>query len=101
MGDFLGRPYAFVGLERTGGIAVYDVTTPTAPVFQSDVNPRDFAAEYAVPDEPGDLAAAGDVGPEGLTFVPFLLSPTFRPLLIVSNEVSGTTTIDNVRWSHN
>lgn len=100
VGDYLGRTYAFIGLERIGGIVVYDVTQPTGPVFQSYVNPRDFAAAYAVPDDPGDLGAAGDVGPEGLTFVPFLLSPTFRPLLIVSSEVSGTTTIYEVRWSH-
>jgi hypothetical protein len=35
----------------------------------------------------------GDLGPEGLTFVPAEQSPTRKALLIVSNEVSSTTTI--------
>jgi hypothetical protein len=39
----------------------------------------------------------GDLGPEGITFVPAAQSPTGEPLLIVSNEVSSTTTIWEVR----
>ena len=35
----------------------------------------------------------GDLGPEGLTFVPASSSPTGEALLIVSNEVSSTTTV--------
>ncbi len=34
VGKIDGRQYAFVALERIGGIMVYDVTDPTAPVFQ-------------------------------------------------------------------
>ena len=33
------------------------------------------------------------LGPEGLTFVPWWQSPNWLPLLIVGNEVSGTTTV--------
>ena len=29
VGTIDGRSYVFVGLERTGGIAAYDITTPT------------------------------------------------------------------------
>jgi hypothetical protein len=39
----------------------------------------------------------GDLGPEGLTFVPAKRSPTGKALLIVSNEVSSTTTIWQVQ----
>jgi hypothetical protein len=35
----------------------------------------------------------GDLGPEGLTFVTASRSPTGKALLIVSNEVSSTTTV--------
>jgi hypothetical protein len=91
VGKHLGRTYAFVGLERFSGIAVYDVSDPEAPVFETFVNPRDFNQPVSIGGVPNP--AAGDLGPEGLTYVPFWQSPTSQPLLIVSNEVSGTTTI--------
>ena len=37
----------------------------------------------------GDLANAGDLGPEGLTFIP----SKNGPMAAVANEVSGTTTL--------
>ena len=82
-----GRTIAFLGLERIGGIMIYDVTDPTAPVFIEYVNRRDFAAA---------TEAAGDLAPEGIAFVPADVSPTGAPLLIVANEFSGTTTVYEV-----
>ena len=80
---FGAKVMAFIGLERVGGVAVYDVTLPTAPVFVTYANTR--------------VGATGDLGPEGITFVPANRSPNKEPLLIVGNEVSGTTTIFQVR----
>lgn len=37
--------------------------------------------------------AAGDLGPEGIAFIPADQSPIRKPLLAVGNEVSGTTTL--------
>jgi hypothetical protein len=93
LGEHLGHTYAFIGLERAGGIVVYDVTNPASPRFETYVNPRNFSAEYELPEEPGDISVAGDVGPEGLAFIPFFLSPNGRALLVAANEVSGTTTV--------
>lgn len=89
VGKVQGRWFAFVGLERIGGIVVFDITDPQTPRFVEYVNNRDFA---------GDAAAgtAGDLGPEGIDFVPGDDSPTGRPLLVVGNEVSGTTTVYQV-----
>ena len=87
VGRIDGRTYAFVGLERIGGMAVFDVTTPTSPAFVEYVNSRDFAL-------PSD-DAANDSGPEVLSFVPASESSTGRPLVIMSNEISGSVTI----WS--
>ena len=95
LGKLHGRTYAFVGLERLSGVVAYDVTDPEAPAFKTYVNPRDFNQPVSIAGAPNP--AAGDLGPEGLTFIPAWQSPTFRPLLVVSNEVSGTTTVYEVR----
>jgi hypothetical protein len=81
--------YAFIGLERIGGVMVYDVTDPTAPVFVSYTNPRDFSGD-------AEAGTAGDLGPEGLLFIPAETSPTGDALLVVANEISGTTTIYSI-----
>jgi len=84
VGEVDGRTYAFIGLERMGGIMVYDVSEPTAPRFIEYVNSTDFTAP---------AEEAGMIGPEGLKFVAAADSPTGTPLLLVAAEVSGDTTI--------
>ena len=92
LGKVNGRPYVFVGLERPGGVVAYDLTNPHAPSLAAYVNLRDFS--QPVQDRDGrPNPAAGDLGPEGLTFISAADSPTGEPLLIVANEVSGTTRI--------
>jgi hypothetical protein len=80
---FGSKVYAFVGLERVGGVMVYDVTTPTAPTFTTYLNTRS--------------GATGDRGPEGLEFIPAAQSPNGKPLLVVGHETSGTTAIYEIR----
>ena len=80
-----GRTYAFIGLERIGGVMVYDVTDPVSPTFVQYINNRDFTVAT-------DSAAAKDLGPEGLAFISAQDSPNGKPLLVVANEVSGSTT---------
>lgn len=75
--DIEGRQYAFIGLERIGGIMAYEVTDPNQPQFVQYINTRDL----------------GDLGPEGLIFIPKAESPNGRNLLVLSNEVSGTVAI--------
>lgn len=86
IGEVLGRPFAFIGLERVGGVLVFDLSNPAAPRFVQYLNNRDFAGDV-------EAGTAGDSGPEGLAFIPWWQSPTWKPLLVVSNEASGTTTI--------
>jgi hypothetical protein len=92
VGQHRGRSFAFVGLERQSGIMVYDVTNPLMPVFQDYLSNRDFTVDTQLADGSSN-AAAGDLGPEGLAFIAAQDSPTRKPLLVVGNEVSGTTTI--------
>lgn len=70
-----GRTLAVVGLERTSGVVLYDITDPTAPTF----------LQY--------IAPAGDESVEGLFFVSADDSPSGRPLVLVSNEVSSTVRV--------
>ena len=66
---------AFVALERAGGVLVYDVTVPSAPVFNQYIYLNDH------------------VSPEAMAFVSSAQSPNGSPMLIVANEVSGTVAI--------
>jgi hypothetical protein len=81
------RRYAFIGLERMGGVIAYDITDPYAPLFVDYANNRNFSVD------PATVPAAGDLGPEGLLFIDAKDSPTNAPLLVVANEVSGTVTL--------
>ncbi|TKB73725.1 MAG: alkaline phosphatase [Nitrospira sp.] len=76
IGKVSGRTYAFIGLERTGGVIVYDITDPTEPIFATYIN-----------------TAPTDLSPEGLFFIKEEDSPNGKPLLVVSHEVSNTVTI--------
>ncbi|MGO1264666.1 MAG: choice-of-anchor I family protein [Brevibacterium aurantiacum] len=93
--------YAFVGFERVGGIAAFDLSDPTNPTFATYFNNRDFSV--SVEDEIEDaadpdalLSSAGDLGPEGITFLGADESPTEEAALVVGNEVSGTTSLYSV-----
>ncbi|BCX46457.1 alkaline phosphatase protein [Haloferula helveola] len=87
--------YAFVGLERFSAIIVFDITDPTDVSIAGFAINRDFGVEFDE-DDLANFPLAGDLGPEGLDFVPASKSPTGQPLLIVANEVSGTTTIYSI-----
>nr|WP_229455095.1 hypothetical protein [Massilia sp. KIM] len=79
VGKFGKKTYAFVGLERIGGVMVYDVSKPASASFVTYLNTRNNAT--------------GDLGPEGLALIPGDKSPNGKPLLVIGNEVSGTTAI--------
>lgn len=89
IGRAYGGIWAFIGLERVGGVMVYNITNPAEARFVEYVNNRDF-------DGDPEAGTAGDLGPEGITFIPAGESPVRVPLLVVANEVSGTTTIFEV-----
>ena len=79
VGKMGSKTFAFIGLERVGGVMVYDVSNPYAPQFVTYTNSRS--------------GMSGDRGPEGMIFVSAVDSPSKEPLLIVGHEVSGTTAI--------
>lgn len=60
---------AFVGMERSNAVALYNINDPLNPKFIK--------------------LLAGVVGPEGVTFIPAAQSPVGRSLLVVSSEVNG------------
>lgn len=76
-----GQTYAFVVLERIGGVMVYNVTDPNAPVFVDYKNSRSTSSY------------AGDHGAEAVIYIPSDQSPNGKGILVISNEISGTLTI--------
>ncbi len=79
VGEVDGSLYAFIALERTGGIMVYDISDPANAMFE----------QY--------ITVEGDVSPEGLQFISADESPTGEALLAIANEVSGTLTFVEFR----
>ena len=73
------KTYAFVGLERIGGVMVYDITNPAEASFVNYINSRDFSEDIA-----------GDDSPEGLCFIPASDSVDGSAYLLAACEVSGT-----------
>ena len=78
--------YAFIGLERTGGIMVYNITVPEKAFFVDYLNTISPRLEKSDP-------RAGDIAPEGLVFVNAVDSPNGQAFLISANEVSSTLSI--------
>jgi hypothetical protein len=76
--------YAFVSMERVGGVLVFNINNPAAPVLETYMNNR------------STTAGTGDLGPEGIVFLPATDSPTGQPLLILANEVSSTVAVYNI-----
>ena len=74
-----GKTYAFIALERIGGVMVYDVTKPSSPQYITYANNR-----------------GPDRGAEGILFIPANESPSGKNLLILSNETSSTLSIFEV-----
>jgi hypothetical protein len=70
-----GVPYAFVGLERSSLVLVFDLTNPLQPVFVNGIK------------------RTGDTSPEGLMVVSEADAPEGKPLLLVTNEVSNTLSV--------
>lgn len=92
--EIAGRQFAFIGLERIGGVMVYDVSNPQAARFVQYINRRDFSVQFDEDLTDETAGAAGDLGPESLVVIPADQSPIAGvPLLAVGNEVSGTTTL--------
>lgn len=82
VGTVGGKTYAFIALERIGGVMVYDITAPENTEFVNYINSREFNNNIQ-----------GDVSPEGLCFIPAAQSKTGKPLLLAACEVSGTLAV--------
>jgi hypothetical protein len=81
--------YAFVSLERVGGVMVFNINNPAAPVLETYVNNRNLTG----------TTTTGDLGPEGIVFISAADSPTGQPLLLLSNEVSSTIAVYGIQAS--
>jgi hypothetical protein len=97
LGKIGNKTFAFIGLERMGGVLVYDITNPATPTRVDYLNTRD---EWTTQPGAANLATTGDLGPEGLAFIPAAQSPNGKPLLVVGNEVSGTTAVLQLNLSY-
>ncbi len=78
--------YAFIGLERTGGVMIYNISKPESAFFVDYYNNISPKLDVSDPE-------AGDMAPESLVFVDSVDSPSGKPFLISANELSGTLSL--------
>jgi hypothetical protein len=78
------QTFAFISLERVGGVMVYNITNPNNVTFVDYKNSRSTSAW------------AGDNGPEGITYIKPENSSNGKAYVLVANEISGTITIFEV-----
>lgn len=90
VGCDLGQTFGFIGLERQGGVMLYNVSNPWTPKFIEYRNERDFTQAPTTP-------AALDSGPEGMAYIERGVAPFHRPALLVANEITGSTVCYEVR----
>ena len=72
-----GHRYIFVGMERQGGILMYNADNPAAPTFVAYIN------NYSEDDEIALIA------PESITFIGADESPVGEPTLLIGYELGG------------
>ena len=75
IGVFGGRTYAFIGLERVGGLFTYDITDPLNPFFVDYDNSA--------------LLGLGTSRPEGVLFISASDSPTGEAFVVLTHEGDG------------
>jgi len=89
VGKIGSRTFAFIALERVGGVMAFEVTNPSAPVFSGYLNTR------------STTGLAGDRGAEVIQFLGHEQSPNGKPMLMVANEISGTLALYEVGMGFN
>lgn len=80
--EIANKIYAFITLERTGGLMIYDITDPALPIFEQYLNNR------VLGDDEG-----GDLGPEGIIYISANDSPSDTAMILMANEVSSTISV--------
>lgn len=83
------RTYAFICLERMGGVMVYDISTPKDARFVTYTNGRHFQGDY-------QNGTALDFSPEGIVFIDASDSPSGNPMLALIYEMSGTVALYDI-----
>lgn len=78
-----GHRYIFVGMERQGGILMYNADNPAAPTFVAYIN------NYS--EDPNGLIA-----PESITFIGADESPVGEPTLLIGYELGGQIAVYTV-----
>jgi len=84
LGTINGQTFAFITLERTGGVMVYNITDPNNVTFTDYKHSRMTSA------------FGGDNGPEGITYIPPANMNNGKGYVIVANEISGTLSMYEV-----
>src|SRR5690606_17479655 len=83
-----GQTFAFIALERIGGVMVYNVTDP------NNVTCTDYKNNRSTSSYAGDFCA------EGIIYIDKADSPHNKGYIIIANEISGTLTIYEVNTTN-
>lgn len=79
-----GNNYLFVSLERIGGVVLFNIDNPAAPVYSGYYNNRSAATNNP------------DRGAEGIIYIRREASPNNKDIVILANEISSTLSVYQV-----
>ena len=91
-----GKTYVLLGLERIGGVMIFDISDLKDVKYVNYFNNRDFSVDFSEDATEEQTRAVGDAGPEGVIYISPEESPIDNALIVTANEITGSVSVHSI-----